>query len=105
MSEGAGGGVNIAPARARPDTGPDDPASGRSDLLRAVAAGTATVTGEAFFRSLTRQLAQAFGAEVAFVAEMLGDPPERARVLAVSHDERRPARGLRVPRSRARRAR
>jgi hypothetical protein len=45
------------------------------------------VTGEAFFRSLTRQLAQAFGAEVAFVAEMLGDPPERARVLAVSHDE------------------
>jgi signal transduction histidine kinase len=45
------------------------------------------VTGEAFFRSLTRQLAQAFGADVAFVAEMLGDPPERARVLAVSHDE------------------
>jgi signal transduction histidine kinase/uncharacterized protein YhfF len=44
------------------------------------------VTGEAFFRSLTRQLAQAFGAEVAFVAELLGDPPERARVLAVSHD-------------------
>ena len=30
------------------------------------------------------------------MAEMLGDPPERARVLAVSHDERRPARGLRV---------
>jgi signal transduction histidine kinase/uncharacterized protein YhfF len=55
--------------------------------LHAVAAGTATVTGEAFFRSLTRHLAQAFGAEVAFVAEMLGDPPERARVLAVNHDE------------------
>ena len=44
------------------------------------------MTGEAFFRSLTRHLAQAFGAEVAFVAEMLGDPPERARVLAVSHN-------------------
>jgi signal transduction histidine kinase/uncharacterized protein YhfF len=44
------------------------------------------VTGEAFFRSLTRHLAQAFGAEVAFVAELLGDPPERARVLAVSHN-------------------
>ena len=44
------------------------------------------MTGEAFFRSLTRQLAEAFAAEVAFVAELLGEPPERARVLAVSHN-------------------
>jgi signal transduction histidine kinase/uncharacterized protein YhfF len=54
--------------------------------LRAVAAGTATVTGEAFFRSLTRHLAAAFDAEVAFVAELMGEPPARARVLAISHN-------------------
>jgi signal transduction histidine kinase/uncharacterized protein YhfF len=44
------------------------------------------VTGEAFFRSLTRHLAGAFGADVAFVAELMGAPPTRARVLAVSHN-------------------
>ena len=44
------------------------------------------MTGEAFFRSLTRHLADAFGAEVAFVAELLGEPPQSARVLAVSHN-------------------
>ena len=44
------------------------------------------MTGEAFFRSLTRHLADAFAAEVAFVAELLGDPPQSARVLAVSHN-------------------
>src|SRR6185436_10733280 len=54
------------------------------DLLRAIAAGTATVTGEAFFRSLTRHLAEALDAEVAFVAELLGDSPARSRVLAVT---------------------
>jgi signal transduction histidine kinase/uncharacterized protein YhfF len=42
------------------------------------------VTGEAFFRSLTRHLAGAFGADVAFVAELLGGSPARARVLAVA---------------------
>jgi signal transduction histidine kinase/uncharacterized protein YhfF len=61
----------------------DPPAAGR-DLLRAIAAGTATVTGEAFFRSLTRHLAEALGAEVAFVAELLGEDPARSRVLAVT---------------------
>jgi signal transduction histidine kinase/uncharacterized protein YhfF len=68
-----------------------DAADGGRDLLRAVAAGTATATGEAFFRSLTRHLARAFDAEFAFVAELLGDPPERGRVLAASHN----AEGLR----------
>jgi len=58
-------------------------AAGR-DLLRAIAAGTATVTGEAFFRSLTRHLAEALDAEVAFVAELLGVSPARSRVLAVT---------------------
>jgi signal transduction histidine kinase/uncharacterized protein YhfF len=65
-------------------TDPSDPANGR-DLLRAVAAGTATATGDAFFRSLTRHLARAFDAEVAFVAEFLGEG-QRARVLAVTHN-------------------
>jgi signal transduction histidine kinase len=64
---------------------PADPSNGR-DLLRAVAAGTATATGDAFFRSLTRHLAQAFDAEVAFVAEFLPKRPDRARVLAVSQN-------------------
>jgi len=44
------------------------------------------VTGEAFFRSLTRHLAQAFDAEVAFVAELLGEERDRARVLAISYN-------------------
>ena len=44
------------------------------------------MTGEAFFRSLTRHLAQAFDAEVAFVAELLGEDQDRARILAVKHD-------------------
>jgi signal transduction histidine kinase/uncharacterized protein YhfF len=62
---------------------PDPPAAGR-DLLRAIAAATATVTGEAFFRSLTRHLAEAFDAEVAFMAELIGEAPARSRVLAVT---------------------
>ena len=66
------------------------PGGGR-DLLRAVAAGTAGATGEAFFRSLTRHLAEAFDAEFAFVAELIGDPLSRGRVLATSH----PAEDLR----------
>jgi signal transduction histidine kinase/uncharacterized protein YhfF len=49
-----------------------------------VAEATATATGDAFFRSLTRNLADAFAAEVAFVAEL--HESGRARVLAVSHN-------------------
>jgi signal transduction histidine kinase/uncharacterized protein YhfF len=52
------------------------------DLLRTVAAGTAPVVGKAFFRSLARHVAEALGADVAFVAEYMGDPPVRGRTLA-----------------------
>ena len=52
------------------------------DLLRTIAAGTAPVVGKAFFRSLVRHVAEALGAEVAFVAEYVGDPPSRGRTLA-----------------------
>src|SRR5690242_1024507 len=52
------------------------------DLLRTIAAGTAPVVGKAFFRSLARHVAEALGAEVAFVAEYIGDPPQSARTIA-----------------------
>jgi signal transduction histidine kinase/uncharacterized protein YhfF len=59
------------------------PATGERDLLRAVAAGTAGVVGEAFLRSLAHHVAEAFDAELAFVAEALdGMPGGRARVVA-----------------------
>jgi signal transduction histidine kinase/uncharacterized protein YhfF len=67
----------VAPSS--PDAQP--PASQR-DLLRAIAAGTAGVVGDAFFRSLVRHVAVAFDAEVAFVAEHLEEDPGRARILA-----------------------
>jgi signal transduction histidine kinase/uncharacterized protein YhfF len=78
----AGGYHRLLPALAS-STDPAHPPNGR-DLLRAVAEGTATATGDAFFRSLTRHLAQAFDAEVAFVSELVGDDLERARVIAIS---------------------
>jgi len=80
----AGGYHRLLPALVS-SSDPADPRNGR-DLLRAVAEATATTTGGAFFRQLTRQLANAFDAEVAFVAELLGDAHDRARVLAVSHN-------------------
>ena len=52
------------------------------DLLRLLAAGTSGVVGDAFFRSLVRHLAEAFDAEVAFVAEVVDAKGERARILA-----------------------
>jgi len=51
-------------------------------LLRTLAAGTAGVVGDAFFRALVRQLAVAFEADVAFAAEVVDDAGERARVIA-----------------------
>src|SRR4051794_25364123 len=57
-------------------------APGPGDLLRTVAEGTAGVVGEAFFRSLVRQVATALGADVAFAAEFPEASPGRARVLA-----------------------
>ena len=53
---------------------------GERDLLRAIAAGTAGVVGRAFLHSLTRHLALAFGADLAFVAERLAG--DQAEVLA-----------------------
>ncbi len=53
---------------------PDDVA-----VLRAIAEGTASDTGEAFFGSLARHLAAATGTRYAFVAEFL--PPRRARTV------------------------
>src|SRR6476646_6599454 len=54
-------------------------------LLRTVAATTAGVTGEAYFRTLVARLAEAFGAEIAYVAEAPEDSDPAhpsARVLA-----------------------
>jgi signal transduction histidine kinase/uncharacterized protein YhfF len=52
------------------------------DLLRAVAAGTAGAVGEAFLRSLAHHVAEAFDAEIAFIAETLEATPKRVRVVA-----------------------
>ena len=61
--------------------------TGRNDLLRAVAAGTAAVVGEAFLRSLVRHLGEAFDADVCFVSELLERRGDRARVLAAWPEE------------------
>jgi signal transduction histidine kinase/uncharacterized protein YhfF len=50
-----------------------------------VAAGTAGVVGEAFLRSLAHHVAEAFDAELAFVAEALENDPGRVRVVATWH--------------------
>jgi signal transduction histidine kinase/uncharacterized protein YhfF len=47
-----------------------------------VAAGTAGVVGEAFLRSLAHHVAEAFDADLSFVAEALEHVPGRARVIA-----------------------
>jgi signal transduction histidine kinase/uncharacterized protein YhfF len=62
--------------------GAQPPAPPERDLLRTIAAGTAGVVGDAFFRSLVRHVAVAFDADVAFVAERVEDDPGRARILA-----------------------
>jgi signal transduction histidine kinase len=55
-----------------------------ADLLRTIAAGTANAVGQPFFEELTRQLARAFQAELAYVAESLTERPAHMRVLASS---------------------
>src|ERR687891_424932 len=52
------------------------------DLLWFIAEGTAGTVGEQFFQCLVKQLARAFHAEVAFVAEVVPEDHERARFLA-----------------------
>src|SRR5512132_936631 len=65
---------------------PDSPSASSTgrrdrDLLRTLAAGTAGVVGDAFLRALVRHLAEAFAAELAFVAEF-EDDAQRVVVLA-----------------------
>ena len=55
----------------------------QSDLLRAIVAGTATDTGEEFFRSLVRHLAQALKVRYAFVGKWHQESPDSVRILAV----------------------
>ena len=62
------------------------------DLLRTVATGTAGRTGAAFFPALVRQLAEAFGAEIAFVTELV-DPEAGHAVVLASWQGRRAAGG------------
>jgi PAS domain S-box-containing protein len=50
------------------------------DALRVIVEGTASTTGDDFFRKLVEHLARALGTKQAFVAEFL--PPQRVRTLA-----------------------
>ena len=56
------GPVNALSALLEPPVPGAHPATGERDLLRAVAAGTAGVVGEAFLRSLAHHVAEAFDA-------------------------------------------
>lgn len=59
----------------------DQEIQNQTRLLRVIAEGTAGVTGEAFFRSLVRHLAEILEVRYAFVAEF-ADSHERVRTLA-----------------------
>lgn len=68
----------------KPKLPPSAPAAGASRaevLLQAIIAGTSTVTGQEFFRSLVQNLAKGLDVRYSFVAECL--PNKRARSLAV----------------------
>ncbi|MEA2319371.1 MAG: hypothetical protein QOD44_3560 [Solirubrobacteraceae bacterium] len=89
---GRAGTIRDPPAVLRPLLKPPatpEPAARRPtserDLLRAIAAGTAGVVGDAFLRALVRHLADAFHADLAYVAEDLDAPPGRVRVVASWH--------------------
>jgi signal transduction histidine kinase len=56
--------------------------TGDRDLLWFIAEGTAGAVGERFFQRLVQRIAQAFAADVAFVAEVMPGEPDRARFLA-----------------------
>ena len=55
----------------------------QSGLLRAIVEGTATDTGEEFFRSLVRHLAQALNVRYAFVGKWHQEIPDSIRTVAV----------------------
>jgi signal transduction histidine kinase/uncharacterized protein YhfF len=70
----------VSTAAAPNDQPPSTPRD--RDLLRRLATGTAGVVGDAFLRAMVRHLAQAFGAELAFIGELLPAPATgRVRVL------------------------
>ncbi|HML78631.1 PAS domain S-box protein [Geobacter sulfurreducens] len=52
------------------------------EMLRYLTEGTASVTGEEFFRSLVRRLSSALGTRFAFVTRLLDGSPVRMRTLA-----------------------
>ncbi|QSV45796.1 PAS domain S-box protein [Geobacter benzoatilyticus] len=52
------------------------------EMLRYLTEGTASVTGEEFFRSLVRRLSSALGTRFASVTRIMGDSPRRIRTLA-----------------------
>jgi formate hydrogenlyase transcriptional activator len=54
--------------------------------LQAIVEGTASGTGEVFFRTLVRELARALGVRIAFVAEFTGGDRNRVRTLAFWQD-------------------
>ena len=56
------------------------------DLLRAIAEGTAGAVGEEFLRGLVRNVAQAFGAKLVFVAEATDPGGTHVRMLAAWYD-------------------
>src|SRR2546421_11447896 len=63
-----------------PDSSPNRDISDELTALRAIVEGTARHTGQEFFQSLVRHLAQAVGSRYAFVAEFAGE--RRARTVA-----------------------
>ncbi len=54
--------------------------------LRLIVEGTASVTGEDFFRSLVRSLAEALNVRYAFISECVDSPPTRGRAFAFWND-------------------
>jgi signal transduction histidine kinase len=56
------------------------------DLLRAIAEGTAGAVGEEFLRGLVRNVAEAFGAKLVFVAEAMQPAGTHVRVVAAWYD-------------------
>jgi diguanylate cyclase (GGDEF)-like protein len=55
-------------------------------LLFNIAQGVAAETGESFFRSLANHLAGALDADLAFIGELIGESPSRARTAAFVRD-------------------
>ncbi len=61
---------------------PPTPTRPTEEVLRAVAEGTAAVTGKDFFYSLAKDLATALERRYCFLTECLGSPPARLSTLA-----------------------